>query len=223
MGAGTPTKQKIGVFDSGVGGLSVARAIEKALPEHEIVYVTDKEHLPYGTKTPEQLHRLVLPILQDLERQGCTVIVIACNTVTTNIIDTLRKEMKVPLIGMEPMVKPAAEQTKTGIIAVCATPATLSSKRYAWLKDNFAHGVTVIEPDCSDWTSMIEANELDHQQIQKRIEAACKAGADVIVLGCTHYHWIENMIKQIAQGRAEVLQPEQPVIDQLKRVLIRQT
>ncbi|HSX44958.1 MAG TPA: glutamate racemase [Candidatus Saccharimonadales bacterium] len=226
-GEGTPAtahppkadKPKIGVFDSGVGGLSVAQAIEEALPNYEVLYATDKEHLPYGNKTPKQLHTYVVPILEELVRRGCEVIVIACNTVTTNIIATLRNEIKVPLVAIEPMVKPAAELTKSGIIAVCATPATLSSKRYQWLKDEYAKGVEVLEPDCSDWTQMIEDNQLDHQKIEDRISEVCDQGADVIVLGCTHYHWIEDLIKDIVKDRAKVIQPEPAIVAQLKRVL----
>lgn len=209
----------IGVFDSGVGGLSVAKAIEKALPEHEVLLREDKKNLPYGTKTPEVLLGLVKPILESLVRDGCQVIVVACNTVTTTIIEELRIQIRVPLIGMEPMVKPAAEQTKSKIIAVCATPATLKSKRYQWLKDTYAKGIKVLEPDCGDWAGMIESDQLDHQKIRARIQEVCEAGADVIVLGCTHYHWIQEEIKQISNGRAKVLQPEQPVVKQLERVL----
>lgn len=210
---------KIGVFDSGVGGLSVANAIRAALPEHEVIYVEDKEHVPYGTKTPEEIHSFVLPILQQLITDGCQVIVIACNTVTTTLIEQLRKELSVPLIGMEPMVRPAAEQTKTGVIAICATPTTLASKRYAWLKATYAANIKVIEPDCSDWSYMIEHNMVDEQKIRSRIEDVLNQKADIIVLGCTHYHWIEEEIDQIVAGRAQVIQPEQPVIKQLKRVL----
>lgn len=213
---------KIGVFDSGVGGKSVANAISAALPEYEVMYREDKENIPYGTKTPEELERLVLPILKSMQEQGCEVIVIACNTVTTTIIEHLREIIKVPLIGMEPMVKPAAEMTKTGKIAVCATPATLASRRYAWLKDTYASNIEVLEPDCSDWAYMIESDQLDHQKIRERITEVCKKGADTIVLGCTHYHWIEEDIQQIAdEFGATVIQPEQPVIEQLKRVLER--
>ncbi len=213
---------KIGVFDSGVGGLSVAHAIEKAVPEHQVIFVNDSQHVPYGTKNAQELLGYVVPILENLVEQGCSVIVIACNTVSTILIEELRKIIAVPLIAMEPMVKPAAEQTKSKIIAVCATPTTLKSKRYAWLKDTYANGVKIIEPDCSDWTRMIEDNKVDQEHIKKRIDAACDAGADVIVLGCTHYHWIEELINQISAGRAEVLQPELPVIAQLKRVLKQQ-
>lgn len=210
---------KIGVFDSGVGGLSVANAIRKALPEHEIVLREDKENLPYGTKSPEQLLTLVAPIIEDMVEQGCDVIVVACNTVTTSIIAELRVRISVPLIGMEPMVKPAAEQTRSGVIAVFATPTTLASRRYQWLKQEYAEGLTVIEPDCSRWAQMVEQDEVDRESIADNVAIALQAGADVIVLGCTHYHWIEEIINEIAAGRATVIQPEQPVIKQLKRVL----
>jgi glutamate racemase len=210
---------KIGVFDSGVGGLSVANAIQKALPEHEIILREDKANLPYGTKSPEQLLELVRPILEEMVHEGCEIIVVACNTVTTTIISQLREVIKVPLVGMEPMVKPAAEQTKTGVFAVFATPTTLKSARYAWLKQEYAAGKQVIEPDCTTWTSMIEHNRVDEDQIKQNVQQALDAGADVIVLGCTHYHWIEKLIDTFTEGRATVIQPELPVIEQLKRVL----
>jgi glutamate racemase len=212
---------KIGVFDSGIGGLSVAQAIQQALPDAEVLFMDDHEHLPYGTKTPKEILRYALPILEGLGDVGCEVIVVACNTVTTTLIEDLRSKIRVPLVGMEPMVKPAAELTKSGIIAICATPTTLASKRYKWLKQTYAKHVKVLEPDCSDWTQMIETKKVDRQKIHDRINSACQQGADVIVLGCTHYHWIEDEIRQIAAGRATVLQPEQPVIEQLKRVLKR--
>jgi glutamate racemase len=213
------TKPKVGVFDSGIGGLSVANAIRQALPDLEVIYVNDAAHVPYGTKSPEELFGFVLPILQKLVDDGCKTIVVACNTVSTTIIDELRRAISVPLIAMEPMVKPAAEQTKSNTIAVCATPTTLASKRYAWLKETYAKDVTTLEPDCTEWSAMIESNQVNHKRIEQQIHDVCEAGADVIVLGCTHYHWIEQEIRETAKGKALVLQPEQPVIAQLRRVL----
>lgn len=210
---------KIGVFDSGIGGLSVAQAIEKALPEHEIIFVNDKENVPYGTKRPAELLRLVEPILQGLAQGGCGVIVVACNTVSTTIIKDLRQKLAVPLIAVEPMVKPAAKRTETGVIAVCATPTTLASKRYAWLKEEYAKSVQVIEPDCSDWAYMIEHNAVEESKIRVRIEEVLAENADVIVLGCTHYHWIEELIKGMTRGKAVVIQPEPAIIRRLKTVL----
>lgn len=212
---------KIGVFDSGVGGLSVVKAIQKELPELKIDYKDDKQHVPYGTRPIEEIHSFVKPIFQEFVDEGCQVIVIACNTVATNLAPRLRSEFSVPMVALEPMVKPAAENTKSGVIAVCATPRTLSSQRYAWLKQEYAKGVQVLEPDCHDWAYMIEGNRVERDKIAKIIDGVCKEGADQIVLGCTHYHWIEEPIKQAAGGRAMVIQPEQPVVAQLKRVLAR--
>lgn len=197
----------------------MVNAVKKALPEARVIYREDRDNLPYGNKTPEELLTLVLPILQQMVKDGVEAIVIACNTVTTTIIEDLRNRLPVPLVGMEPMVKPAAAATKSKVIAVCATPTTLASKRYKWLVENYAPGVTVLEPDCSDWAYLIETKQPDRQKIHDEIEEVCKRGADVIVLGCTHYHWIEEEIKRTVQGRAEVLQPEGPVIEQLKRVI----
>jgi glutamate racemase len=210
---------KIGVFDSGVGGLSVANAIQKALPQHDVLLREDHEHIPYGTRNPQEILGFVKPIFQSLVEEGCAVIVVACNTVSTNLIEELRQEFKIPLIAMEPMVKSAAEQTESGVIAVCATPATLKSSRYQWLKDTYAPDCKVVEPDCSDWAYMIEHNQVDIATITHRIKEVLDEGADVIVLGCTHYHWIEQAIQSLAEGRAKVIQPEQAVIHHLKRVL----
>lgn len=210
---------KIGVFDSGVGGQSVISAIKSEIPNLEIIYKDDRQHLPYGTRRVEEIYGFVKPIFQSFIDEGCKVIVIACNTVTTNLAPQLRAEFNVPMIGMEPMVKPAATTTKTGIIAVCATPRTLSSKRYKWLKEEYAKGVKVLEPDCSEWALMIEDNKVNWQKIAKVINEVLDQNADQIVLGCTHYHWIEDLIKQLSAGRAEVIQPELPVIAQLKRIL----
>ncbi len=212
-------KYKIGVFDSGVGGLSVARAIEQAMPEHIVQFVNDKEHVPYGDKPLEEIYGYTETILKQLVQDGCDVIVIACNTVTTNFIERLRQELPIPLIGIEPMVKPAAELTKSGVIAVCATPNTLASPGYQALKSKFAAGITVLEPDCSTWSQMIEANQIDQTALQDLVNDVCTAGADVIVLGCTHYHWIQVDLIRLTRGRATIIQPEQAIVARLKTVL----
>jgi glutamate racemase len=223
--AGSARKQSgavrfsVGVFDSGVGGQSVINAIKEEMPDLKIIYKDDKKHLPYGSKSVQEIHQFVRPIFREFVEEGCQVIVVACNTVTTNLISALKEEFKVPMIGMEPAVKPAALASKSKIIAVCATPRTLSSDRYKWLKEEYAKGVKVLEPDCSDWVLMIETNTVDREKVAKNIESVCEAGADQIVLGCTHYHWIEEEIEDLAKGRAQVIQPEKPVIEQLKKVL----
>ena len=199
----------------------MANAIRHALPNVEILLRQDAEHVPYGLRPPEQILSFVIPIFQELVDAGCRVIVVACNTVTTTLIDELRQRFDVPLIAIEPMVKPASELTQTEIIAVCATPTTLASPRYRQLKEKYAQDITVLEPDCSDWAAMIEHKRIDEAHIAERINAVLKNRADVIVLACTHYHWIEEEIEKLAAGRARVIQPEAATIDQLKRVLAR--
>lgn len=211
---------KVGVFDSGIGGLSVAKAIEKELPDAEVLFVHDTpEHFPYATKSPDEIYGFILPIFQDLVDQQCDVIVIACNTVSTTLAPRLRGAFSIPMVALEPMVKPATALTKTGVIAVCATPTTIGSERYAWLKQTYGQACTFVEPDCSDWSALIEHNEMTESRIRQEIEPALAQDADVIVLGCTHYHWIEMEIKRIAQGNAKVIQPETAVVRQVKRVL----
>jgi len=211
---------KVGVFDSGIGGLSVARAIEKELPDTEVLFMHDtSDHFPYATKSPEEIYGYTLPIFQELVDAECDAIVVACNTVSTTLITRLRGAFSVPMVALEPMVKPAAALTKSGVVAVCATPTTLASERYAWLKQTYGQACTFLEPDCSDWSYLIEHDAMHEVRIREDIEPVLTQGADVIVLGCTHYHWIEQEIKTIAAGRAEVLQPEVAVVAQLKRVL----
>lgn len=211
---------KIGVFDSGIGGLSVAKAIEKALPDAEVLFVHDTpDHFPYAMKSPDEIYGYVLPIFQNLVNQKCDTIVVACNTVSTTLIKRLRGAFSTPLIALEPMVKPAVALTKSGVISVCATPTTLGSERYAWLKETYGQACTFLEPDCSDWSLLIEHDKMNDITIRERIEPVLQQGADVIVLGCTHYHWIEEEIKAIAGDSVQILQPESAVVEQVRRVL----
>lgn len=210
---------KIGVFDSGVGGQRVADFIQKSRLADEVVYRNDRKNVPYGSRSMQEVKGFVVPILQSMVASGCQVIVVACNTVTTNLIDDLRRIISVPLIGMEPMVKPAAKITKSKVIVVCATPATLVSPRYAWLKSEYAADCQVVEPDCSDWAYLIEQNMMNQAKIAADITPALESGADVIVLGCTHYHWIETDIQKLCQGRAVVIQPEPAILHRLDTVV----
>ena len=214
-------KTKIGVFDSGLGGLSVANAIRVALPEYEVIFRNDEHHVPYGKRDPEEILGFIVPIFEELIAEGCKVIVVACNTVTTTLIGQLRDQFEVPLVAIEPMVKPASKLTQTGVIAVCATPTTLNSERYAELKRQYAKDVTIIEPDCSDWSDMIQNREVDQDKIAKQINSALDENADTIVLACTHYHWIEDEINQLTLGKAIVIQPTRETILQLKKVLLQ--
>ena len=210
---------KIGVFDSGIGGKKVAQLIQKNRPQDEIIFVNDEQHVPYGLRSPEQIYEFIEPIFKSLVNRGCVVIVVACNTVTTTLIKRLRQEFDIPFVAVEPMVKPASELTKTKVIAVCATPKTLASPRYAELKNTYAKSIKVIEPDCSQWASLIEKKAITKAKIADTILPAIRLNADVIVLGCTHYHWIEEEITKIAGKNAITIQPELAVSRQLDRVI----
>ncbi|MCA9349270.1 glutamate racemase [Candidatus Saccharibacteria bacterium] len=211
---------KVGVFDSGVGGENVVAAIKIAIPKAEVIFRDDRAHLPYGNKTASQILELMTPIMQTFTDQDqVDAIVIACNTASTNILDQLKELVSVPVIGFVPMIKPASLMTKTNTITVCATPGTLKSNRYAALKAAYARDLVVIEPDCSDWAEMIEANKLNMARIGDVVNQSMRAGSDVIVLGCTHYHWIEDQLKQLAGPNITIIQPTTSVIAELKRVL----
>ncbi len=206
---------KIGVFDSGIGGLSVKKAIEERFPDYDIIFENDSQNVPYGNKSPDILYELAMPHLLKLVTVGCEIIVLACNTLSMNIIDRLRRELDVVLIGVEPMVSEAAKLTKTGVITVCATPSTLASTRYKKLTSLYCDDIKVIEPDCSRWSHMIENNKIDEKSIRHQINQSNDASADVIVLGCTHYHWIQELIQQSANNHVCILNPEKKILKQL--------
>lgn len=203
---------KIGVFDSGIGGEALADALQKTFPEAKLHVVNDHKNVPYGNKTNIEITQLTDQAIQPLLGGGCDIIVIACNTASAVAIESLRDKYKhQKFIGIEPMVKTAAEKTNTGTIAVCATPATLASDKYNKLVSDHASHLTIIEPDCSGWAYMIEHNQINEQEIAGVINNACERGADVIVLGCTHYHWIKDLVQKLAQDRAIVLEPSEAI------------
>jgi len=203
---------KLGIFDSGIGGEAIAISLRATFPKATIVSINDREHLPYGDKTRQQIIELTDKAIQPLLQATCDIIVIACNSATANAIEELRNRYpNQSFIGIEPMVKAAATITKTNKIAVCATPATLTSARYHSLVETYAPNMIVIEPDCSNWAYMIENNKINHQQIERTVDSICNQGADVIVLGCTHYHWIKEFITVCANGRARVLEPSEAI------------
>ena len=214
---------KIGVFDSGIGGMSFVRAIKAEMPAAEIIFRTDHHNFPYSTKTPAEIWRGIVPIFQEFIDLKVDAIVIACNTVSTTLSERLRQTFSaVPIVALDPMIKPAAQISRSKVIAVCATPTTLASDRYNELKQHHGSGLRIIEPDCADWSSLIEANLMNESKIRNTIGPALDANADVIVLACTHYHWIEEKITKLVKARAVVLQPEAATIAQLKRVLGQQ-
>jgi glutamate racemase len=209
----------IGIFDSGVGGRSFIESTQIKFPDAQIIYKEDKENIPYGNKSPDELFKLTLPIFKSFESDKCDAILVACNTVTTTIISQLRGSISVPLIGVEPMIKPAVEISTFKHIAVCATPATLNSNRFKWLKEKYGKGIEIEEPDCSNWAYMIENDRTNELQLQKMVSELKEKKVDVIVLGCTHYHWIEEELRQLSGQNIQVIQPIEPVLNQLERVL----
>ena len=200
----------IGVFDSGIGGEAVANSLRNYFPEAKITLVNDRENLPYGDKTSHQIRLLTDAAIQPI--LGSDVIVIACNSATTAAIEFLRgKYTNQKFIGIEPMIKPALNLTKTRIIGVCATPATLGSNSYRMLKDKYARNYQVVEPDCSNWAQMIENNDLNNSEVITVLDEMIANQVDVIVLGCTHYHWIKELIVEYVGPDIQVLEPSEAI------------
>lgn len=211
---------KLGIFDSGIGGEALVQSLQKTFPDAEILSVNDREHMPYGDHTKNEVIQLTDAAIQPLLQATCDVIVIACNTATVNAIDSLRVAYPhQKFIGIEPMIKPAATLTKTHTIAVCATPATLASGRYHQLIQTYGSHLEIIEPDCSQWAYWIENNQLNRSHIKNTIDEVCAKGADVIVLGCTHYHWIKDLIVELAAGRAIVVEPSEAIGRRVQELL----
>ena len=208
---------KLGVFDSGIGGEAIASSLKNAFPEATILTVNDREHLPYGDREPAEIIMLTDTAIRPLLSAKCDVIIIACNSATAAAIETLRERYpQQKFIGLEPMVKPAATLTKTGVITICATPATLASERYKRLKDTFATDITIYEPDCSSWARMIEDNTINERLIAGMVNRSIEQNSDVVVLACTHYHWIKHLITQLAGDNIEVLDPSDAIVRRVK-------
>jgi glutamate racemase len=211
---------KLGVFDSGIGGEAVATALRGTFPDANIITVNDHEHVPYGNKLPSEIIQLTDAAIQPMLKTNCDVIILACNTATAIGVRTLRiRYPQQKFIGIEPMVKTAATLTTSKKIAVCATPITLASHRYHELVALYAQNVFIMEPDCSKWAYMIENDQINHQIIKRTINKLCKDGADIIVLGCTHYHWIKDYITKVADGRAIILEPSEAIGHQVRTLL----
>lgn len=211
---------KIGVFDSGIGGKAVAEKLEQLFPSVEITFVNDSANVPYGSRRRADIIRLTIEAIQPLVDAKCDAIVIACNTATTNAINDLREKYPdIHFVGIEPMVKPAAKLTKTNTIAVLATPSTLASHRYHELKRHWAARLVVVEPDCSSWASMIERGDADRIDIDTFIRELKRWDIDVIVLGCTHYHWLKHRIEKVAGPHIRVLEPSDAIGARLDSLL----
>jgi glutamate racemase len=214
----------IGVFDSGVGGLSVLREIRRLLPDWGLLYVADSGHAPYGDKPPAVVQARAEHILALLRARGCPAAVVACNTVTGLSIQALRQRHPGwPIVAIEPAIKPAAACTRSGVVAVLATRNTVASPGLARLIDTHARGVRVLTQACPGWVERVERGELDGPQteavVRERVEPLLQEGADVLVLGCTHYPFLRPVIERMAGPGVAVLDPAPAVARELLRQL----
>lgn len=201
----------IGIFDSGVGGLSVFREIKKLLPEEKYIYFSDNAHCPYGEKSKEYIIDRARQITDFMLNEGADIIVVACNTATAAAIKTLREEYPICFIGMEPAVKPAAALTRTGVVGVLATAGTLKADKYRDTKGRHADAVNVVEHIGQGFVELVESGQTTGPKaeaiITESLEPLLDAGADTIVLGCTHYPFLSETISKVASS----LVPERPV------------
>lgn len=192
----------IGIFDSGVGGLSVLKEVRKVLPEARFIYYADNANCPYGEKSREFIIERAEAITEFLIGRGAEVIVVACNTATAAAIATLRKEYAVPFIGMEPAVKPAALGTKSGVIGVLATAGTLAASKYLDTKSRFEDDVKIEEHVGRGFVELVEKMELEGPDAERVVRASLipliNSGADTIVLGCTHYPFLLPVMEKVA-------------------------
>lgn len=191
-------RQPIGVFDSGVGGLSILRELKNALPEERFVFFADQAQVPYGEKTKEQLVALTYRIGKFLTDRGAKMIIVACNTATCYAIEELRKAFAAPIIGVVPAIKPAAEATRTNRIALIATPATAKSDFVTALIERFAQGIEVSRIGCAGLEDVVETGSLDSPQslslLVKYVASLKERRIDQLVLGCTHYPFLKTQI-----------------------------
>ena len=216
--------QPIGVFDSGVGGLSVLRAMRKLMPEEPVIYFGDQGHVPYGPRSLEQVRDFSEAITHFLLEQGAKLIVVACNTASAAALHYLRDKFSdVSFVGMEPAVKPAAEHTQSGSVGVLATPATFQGALYASVLERFANGVQVLQDTCPGLVGQIESGNLDGNETRAILDNALRPmldyGIDTVVLGCTHYPFVIPLIEQIVGENVRVIDPAPAVAKQAQRLL----
>jgi glutamate racemase len=214
----------VGFFDSGVGGRCVLEAFRRLCPDEPTVYVADSENCPYGNKPPEEIVRLSKRIAADLIDRGCEVVVVACNTATAAAIDELRSEWPdVPFVGMEPAVKPAALGSKSGVVGVLATRGTFNGRLYRETSSKVSDTVRIIECIADEFVDLVERGVVSgaeaEEAVRSRIEPLIAAGADRIVLGCTHFPHLKHLMENVADGRAEIVDPSDAVARRIAEVL----
>lgn len=218
----------IGIFDSGVGGLSVFREIRKVLPDEKYVYFSDSAHCPYGEKTKEYITERARAITRMLLDAGADIIVVACNTATAAAISSLRNEFPVKFIGMEPAVKPAAMSTRTGVVGVLATAGTLKADKYLNTRGRFSENVKIVEHVGQGFVETVEKGIMTGSEAEDIVRTSLKPlldeGADRIVLGCTHYPFLMDTIKKISdemypEREVEIIDPAPAVARHLLEVM----
>ncbi|MBE0699621.1 MAG: glutamate racemase [Anaerolineaceae bacterium] len=216
----------VGVFDSGVGGLSVLRAIRAHLSCQPVIYLADQAHVPYGARTQAEVRQFSEEISRFLIALGAKVIVIACNAASGAALYHLRKVFpQVPFVGMEPAVKPATSITHSGVIGVLATPVTFQGELYNSVVSRFARDVVVLQDTCPGLVAQVEACQLDTPETRSILEKALRPmiekNVDTIVLGCTHYPFVIPLVQEIVGPGVEVIDPAPAVARQTRRLLER--
>lgn len=217
-------KRPIGIFDSGVGGLSVAREIRARLPSESLLYLADTANCPYGGRSLAEIEDLSLAAGHELVARGTKIVVVACNTASGAALETLRRALPVPVVGMEPAVKPAAAATRAGKVGVMATAATLKTERFGRLTRNHAGEVTVVAQPCPGLVELVEAGELSGDRVRTTLHDLItplrEAGVDSVVLGCTHYPFLRDAIQDALGPDVHVIDSGEAVARQVERVLI---
>lgn len=217
-------KACIGIFDSGVGGLSVWREIAHIMPSVPTLYLADQAHLPYGTRSVDEIQRLALQITRFLLSQGARLIVVACNTASGAALNHLRHVFpEVPFVGMEPAVKPAAERTQTGHVGVLATPTTFQGELFQRLVTRFGRHVTIHSHVCPGLVERIESGLTEDPDTLSFLESCLQPlltfPIDQLVLGCTHYPFARTLIQKVVGPDITLIDPSPAVARQVKRVL----
>ena len=217
------TTGSIGVFDSGVGGLSLLREVRRELPHEDLIYVADSGHAPYGDKSVDVIRQRSAVIVDFLVARGAKAVVVACNTATSVAVDALRRTWTIPIVAIEPAVKPAAAATRSGVVGVLATSQTIASPRFARLTDVFADGVEIIAQPCPGLVEQIEKGDLSGAATRVLIDAYVRPlverGADTLVLGCTHYPFVAELIADVAGAHVAIVDPAAAVARELRRRL----
>jgi glutamate racemase len=218
------TRRPIGIFDSGVGGLSVAREIRRTLPAEDLLYVADTAYCPYGDRPLEEVRTRALAVGRYVERAGAKLVVAACNTASGAALEQLRQALAIPVVGLEPPVKTGAAVTRNGKVGVMATAGTLASARFARLVRDHAHGVEVVPQACPGLADLIEEGHLDGERLHAWLERLTlplkRAGVDTVVLGCTHYTFVSEPIARVL-GPAVQLVDSAPAIARRTEHLLR--